>query len=116
MISVTPDDVLKARKSNFLDDMDTVYSEKDGRICVVAMKDGAHVCWGCGEPFSMMSPNLEAIEKTPMGGTVPIILHRKCTDSKNLKQFSFASLLEISKGLSLRRTIAKVAKPFLPKG
>jgi hypothetical protein len=111
-ISVTPEDVLKARGSNFLDDMDTVYSEKDGRICVVAKKNEMPVCWNCGQPFSLSHPDLEAVEKTPVGGTVPIMLHRRC-EKNGKKVFSMSSVLEVSKGLGLRRTVARVIKPFL---
>lgn len=113
-ISITPDDVLKARGSNFLDEMDTVYSPKDGRICVVAKHQGAYVCWGCGDQFVQGHPDLGETEKTSLGGTVPIILHIKCADRSH-RPFSFASVMEASKGLSLRRAVAKAIKPFLAK-
>jgi len=112
-ISITPDDVLKARKSNFLDDMDTTYSKRDGRIVTVAMKDGVHVCWGCGEPFDEEEKDERSHEK--FVGEVPVLLHRKCLDPKKLQQYSLPSVAEVSKGLSLRRMVAKVTKPFLGK-
>lgn len=111
-IAVTPDDVLKARGSNFLDDMDTFHSPRYG-LGVIAVKDGVQVCWGCGEPFDDHERELRGHEK--LHGTVPVMLHYRCLDSKKLKQYSMPSVEQASKGLSLRRLVARVTKPFLPK-
>jgi hypothetical protein len=113
-ISITPDDVLKARGSNFLDDMDT-YSSAKGELGVVAMKDGCHICWACGDLFDLEEGSLRPYDKYTGGpGSPPVMVHRKCALATR-QQYSMPSVAEVSRGLGLRRTIAKVMKPFLPK-
>lgn len=113
-ISVTPEDVLKARGSNFLDDMDT-YTSAKGELGVVAMKDGCHICWACGDLFDFEEGSLRPHDKYTGGpGSPPVMVHRKCALGTR-QQFSMPSVAEVSRGLGLRRLVAKVAKPFIGK-
>jgi len=121
-IQVTPDDVLKCRGiSNHLDDMDLVYAQPPspyaGRLVAVAMCDGVHVCWACGEPFDFDSSPERMIEKRVDGGEVPVGIHRKCFDPKNRKVFvdlkptePLPTVQQASDGLKLRRTVARAIK------
>ena len=105
-------------------ELDTVYGQAGGPyagliVCVVK-HHGAHVCWGCmelfGAPFTPEGPH----EMVPPGGTVPILMHRKCVDPKNRKLFSdmggskrIQPAEEVTKGFRIRRALAQAVKPFL---
>jgi hypothetical protein len=89
-------------------------------VCVIK-HHGSHVCWGCmeifGAPFTPDGPH----EVMVGGGTVPVLLHRKCVDPKNRKIFSdmkgdkrrLQSVEEVTKGLRIRKSLASAAKPFV---
>lgn len=105
-------------------ELDTVYGVQGGPyqgliVCVVK-HHGCHVCWGCmemfGAPFTPEGPH----EVVPPGGTVPILLHRKCINPKNRKAFSdmkeprrLQTAEEVTRGFRVRRALAMAVKPFL---
>jgi hypothetical protein len=107
LVQITPEEVLKARGSNFLDDMDTIVSPFGGHLVVVAMaRDGGgmleHVCWACGEPFEPEQRDLAGVEKMQPGATTPVLLHRKCEGARKI-----ISVGQASKGLQLRKAVAQ---------
>ena len=111
LISITPDDVLKARGTNHLDDMDMIISPFGGHlVCVAQQRDShgmlMHVCWACGEPFEPENPKLAGVEKKPEGGTVPILLHRRCNEERR----PFIDMATATRGLSFRRAMAQGVK------
>lgn len=111
LIQITPEEVQKARGTNHLDEMDMIYSPHGGHIVVVAQKRDSsgmlqHVCWACGEPFEPEHRALAGVEKTPPGGTVPILLHRKCNEERR----TIIDLGQASRGLALRRAVAQGLK------
>jgi len=117
-ISVTPDDVLKARGlSGRLTDMTLEISPFGGHLVAVAQFEGCNVCWGCCEPFDFDGPN-RMIEVKPGGGSTPVGLHAKCLDPKARKIFSdmasnrLQTVEEVSAALRVRRLVSRVAKPF----
>ncbi len=134
-ISVTPDDVLKTRGlSNSLDDMDMIMSPHGGHLVCVAMKSGVHVCWACCEPFDPEVRAESLLEKLPEGrpgrdaeghqtGNVPVGVHRKCWNAKDRKVFvdmkdqprptALQSVLEVSRGLQLRKLVAKATRALV---
>lgn len=119
LIKVTSDEELSARGlANRLDDMTMEISPYGGHLVCIAICDGCQVCWACCEPFGDGPEAL--LEKRPGGSTVPVGIHRKCFNPKDRRPFSdmggrreLQSVSEVSKGLRLRRTVAKVVKPFL---
>lgn len=121
LIQITPDEVLRCRGiSNHLDDIDMVYAPGDGHIIVVAVSQGCHVCWGCGEPFNPNVPALTMLEKRVDNGAVPVGIHYKCFDPKARKPFSdlgahepLPTVAEASRGLQLRKQVAKATKTIL---
>lgn len=111
LIQITPEEVMKARGTNHLDDMDMIQSPFGGHLVVVAQKRDSsgmlvHVCWACGEPFEPEHRALAGVEKTPPGGPTPILLHRKCKEERK----TFIDLATATRGLSLRRMIAQGTK------
>ncbi|MGL4255614.1 MAG: hypothetical protein ACRCSL_04715 [Microbacterium sp.] len=111
LIQITPEEVQKARGTNHLDDMDMIQSPHGGHLVVVAQKRDSsgmllHVCWACGEPFEPEHRALAGVEKTPPGGTVPVLLHRKCNEERR----TIIDLGQASRGLRLRRTLAQGMK------
>lgn len=111
LFKFTPEEVVKARGTNHLDDMDMIHSPYGGHLVVVAQhRDSSgmlvHVCWACGEPFEPEDRALAGVEKTPPGGTVPVLLHRKCNEARK----PIIDLGAASRGLSLRRAIAQGTK------
>lgn len=111
LIQITPDEVLKARGTNHLDDMDTIYSPYGGHIVVVAQKRDSqgmlmHVCWACGEPFEPEHRSLAGVEKVAPGGTTPVLLHRKCNEERR----TVIDMASATRGLSVRRAIAQGVK------
>ena len=63
--------------ASFMDDVDTVRSPKNDVIVLVAMRQGAHVCWQCGEVFgSPYDPKRGPCEKVI--GTTPVLVHNAC--------------------------------------
>ena len=96
-----------AANATHLDDIDTMPSERDGRIVVVAMKNWEgqgtlrHVCWQCGQLFRAHIPKLRGVEVT-WGGT-RIMLHAQCVDGKPNPSVYFKTLA----GLQARRSLAK---------
>lgn len=121
-IQVTPEEVLRCRGiSNHLDDLDLVVAQPPspyaGKLVAVAMCEGVHVCWACGEPFDFETSALRMLEKLVDGGTVPVGIHRKCFDPKSRKVFvdmktsdPLPSVADASKGLQLRRRVARAVK------
>lgn len=121
-IKVTEEDDLKARGlANNATDLDMIISPRDGSLVPVAVHHGAHVCWGCFELFDESDPKLRMVEIRPNNqGTVRVGVHAKCVDPKNRKPFvdmkgsrELQSVEEVSKGIKLRRMVAKVVKPFV---
>lgn len=118
LIKITPEEVLKCRGiSNHLDDIDMIYMGDDRHICVVAVSQGCHVCWACGEPFNPQVPALTLLEKRVDNGAVPVGIHYKCFDPKARKPFSdlkphepLPTVAEASRGLQLRKQVAKATK------
>ena len=108
--SITPDEVQKAKHATFLDDLDMIVSPHGGHLVPVAMKDGVHVCWGCGEPFDETDRKLSLIEMRPPGSVVPVGMHRMCVGQNRKVQVSVFDQL---RGLELRRSMARVAKPLI---
>lgn len=106
--SITPDEVAKARGATFLDDLDMIISPDGGHLVPVAMKNGIHVCWGCGEPFDPAKFAKAMVEMRVQGGVVPVGMHRGCVGRKPR-----VSVFEQLRGLELRRTMASVAKPLI---
>jgi hypothetical protein len=111
LIQFTPEEVQKARGTNHLDDMDLIHSPFGGHIVVVAQKRDssgmlAHVCWACGEPFEPEHRSLAGVEKVAPGGTVPVLLHRKCKEERK----TIIDMASATRGLSLRRALAKGVK------
>jgi hypothetical protein len=104
-IHIKDQDLVDARHSTFLDDMDMVYSDKGGHIVCVAVKSGVHVCWQCGEPFVQWDNKLGEVEKRVAGATVPIYVHRRCFNGYHRKSFAF-----VMKGLQTRRAVADIVK------
>jgi hypothetical protein len=107
LFQFTPEDVQKARGTNHLDDMDTITSPHNGMLVVVAQKRDSsgmleHVCWACGEPFEPEKRDLAGVEKVSPGGTVPVLLHRKCAGARKI-----ISVGQATQGLQLRRAVAK---------
>lgn len=107
LIQITPEEVQKARGTNGLDDMDTIVSPFGGHLVVVAQKRDAHgmldhVCWACTEPFEPEDRNLAGVEKIAPGGTVPVLLHRRCAGPRKI-----ISVGQATQGLSLRRAVAQ---------
>lgn len=94
-----------AKGATFLDDMDMVISPHGGHLVPVAMKNGVHVCWGCGEPFNPANDKLRMVEKFT-GGTVPVGVHAKCV-SPSKRRPSFHA---VTQGLHVRRELARVAR------
>ena len=94
---ILSDDEQRAKGAGSFDDMDMIYSPHGGHIVVVAQKRDSggmlqHVCWACGELFEPdRNPDLAGVEKVQPGGTVPILLHRRCSGKSNLKSFFEAS-------------------------
>lgn len=117
-IQVTPDEVLRTRGlSNRLTDMTMEISPHGGHLVCIAQLDGCNVCWACCEPFDPEVPGERLIEKRPDGGTVPVGIHRKCFSPKERKAFSdmggstrLQGVEEVSRGLRLRRLVAKSVK------
>lgn len=107
-ISITPEEVQLARGATFLDDLDMIISPYGGHLVPVAMKNGLHVCWGCGEPFDPDDKHKALVEMRPPGAAVPIGMHRSCVNRK-----ARVSVFDTLKGFELRRTMAKVAKPLI---
>lgn len=91
-----------AEGATFLDDIDTIYSPNDGKIVVVAVKHGAHVCWQCGELFNKDDKNLRGVETVQ--GTARVLLHAKCVGAKTKGSRSF---FNIERGLQARRFFSK---------
>lgn len=111
LIQITPEEVLKARGTNHLDDMDTIYSPNGGHIVCVAQKRDSncyleYVCWACGEPFEPQHRSLAGVEKVAPGGTVPVLLHRKCNEERR----TIIDMASATRGLSVRRAIAQGVK------
>lgn len=127
LIKVTDDDTLKARGlANRLDDMDMIMSPVDQKLVCVAMKHGVHVCWGCCEPFDPEEKGLRFTEvRLPrehahQPAEVRVGLHARCVDPSKRPIFSdmgsdrkLQSVEEVTKGLRLRRTVARAVKPFV---
>jgi hypothetical protein len=91
--------------------MDTIQSPFGGHLVVVAQKRDSsgmlmHVCWACGEPFVPEDRSLAGVEKCPPGGPTPILLHRKCNEARK----PIIDLGAASRGLSLRRAVARAVK------
>jgi hypothetical protein len=108
--NITPDEVLKAQNATFLDDLDMVISPSGGHLVPIAMKDGVHVCWGCGEPFDPSKDKKRMVEMRPPGAVVPVGMHMGCVGANRKIQVSVFDQL---RGLELRRSMAAVAKPLI---
>lgn len=107
LFQFTPEDVVKARGTNALADMDTITSPHGGHLVVVAQsRDSSgmleYVCWACTEPFEPENRDLAGVEKISPGGTVPVLLHRRCAGPRKIM-----SIGDVSKGLQIRRAVAK---------
>lgn len=103
-IQIKPSDVELAKGSTFLDDMDMIQSPHNGRLVPVAMKNGVHVCWQCGEPFEPERRELALVEKRPEGSEVAVGVHRKCVNGPAKRFF------HVTQGLGIRRGIAEIVK------
>lgn len=107
-IRITPEEVTRARGATFLDNMDIIYSPRDGTMVPVAMKHGVHVCWQCGEPFEPNRRGLELVEKvSDPGATTRVGVHAKCVAGPPRRFF------QVTNGLGFRRKMAEVAKVSL---
>lgn len=103
---ISPTDLDSAKYSNFLDDFDMVMSPFGGHLVVVAMKNGVHVCWQCGEQYDPNDHKLAMVEKRTPGATVPCGVHRKCVAGPSTRK----SFHVIAKGLQVRRAVADIVK------
>lgn len=111
LFQFTHEDVVKARGTNHLDDMDLIRSPFGGHlVCVAQKKDSSgflqHVCWACGGPFEPEHRRLAGVEKVSPGGTVPVLLHRKCDEERK----PFIDMATATRGLRLRRAVAQGVK------
>lgn len=106
--------------ANAATELDMIQSPRDGTLVPVVMHHGVHVCWGCFEPFDESVPKLRLTEIRTPGATVRVAVHAKCVDPKNRKVFSdmggsreLQSVAEVSRGIQVRRMVAKAVKPFM---
>ncbi len=105
--------------ANQATEIDMIISKIDGTLVPIVMHHGVHVCWGCMEQFDEEERDLRLTEmRTP--GSVRVAVHRKCVDPKNRKVFSdmggsreLQSVQEVSRGLKIRRMVAKAVRPFV---
>lgn len=110
-IAITPEEVVKARGATFLTDLDMIISPNGGHLVPVAMYQGVHVCWGCGEPFDPNDRELRLVEMRPKDSYIPVGMHFKCCGAG--RKAAVSNPLETIRGLQLRRMMAKAAKPFV---
>jgi len=93
-----------AEASTNMDDID-ILIDTDGKMVVVAMRAGQHVCQRCEEPIAMYhsNPKLNGVP-FQFGGT-RLLLHPNCHNKKRQ-----ISIWDNIRGMQVRRKIAQVAK------
>lgn len=94
-----------AKDAEFLDDVDLIMSPKDGALVAVAQRNGAHVCWQCGDLFDDQDRKLRGIEVTK--GYARILLHAKCVN------YQPKTFWGVQRGLQARRFFAKAVNSVL---
>lgn len=95
-------------RAALFDDFDHVYAPGDGHIVVVAVSDGVHVCWQCGEPFDEHDRAHRMVEKlNDRNTTVPCGVHAKCFSGAPKTLFSFMSVTKIAAGIREKRVLAR---------
>lgn len=106
--------------ANQITELDMIQSLRDGSLVPVVMHYGVHVCWGCMEPFEEGDSKLRMTEIRTPGSTVRVAVHAKCVDPRNRKVFSdmggsreLQSVQEVTRGLRLRKMVAKVVRPLV---
>ena len=106
--------------ANQATELDMIQSPRDGSLVPIVMHHGVHVCWGCMEPFDDSDPKLRLEEYRAPGATVRVAIHKKCADPRNRKIFSdrggnreLQSVAEVSRGLRVRKAVAKAVQPFV---
>lgn len=106
--------------ANEATELDMIQSPRDGSLVPIVMHHGVHVCWGCMEPFDESEPKLRLVEMRCPGASVRVAIHHKCIDPRNRKIFSdmggsreLQSVAEVSRGLKLRRMVARAVKPLM---
>lgn len=86
-------------KAAAFDGMDMVISPNGGHLVVVAVQNGAKVCWQCGVPFDENDRRFRLVEKlNDVDTTVPVGVHAKCVDPA----------VSVSIGTSLRKVAAGI--------
>lgn len=96
-------------KAATFDSMDTIYSPNGGRIVVVAVSHGVHVCWQCGEPFDEGDRRYRLVEKAnELDATVPCGVHAKCFAGPKIQSGVGVELRKVAAGLREKRTVARV--------
>ena len=84
-------------KAATFDYMDMIHSPIDGKLVVVAVHHGVHVCQQCGDPFDDNDPRYRLVEKkNDIDASVPVGVHRKCVNPK----------VQVSVGTTLRKIAA----------
>lgn len=106
--------------ANRATEIDMIISKIDKTLVPIVMHHGVHVCWGCMEQFDEEERDLRLTEMRTPGSVVRVAVHRKCVDPKNRKVFSdmggsreLQSVQEVSRGLKIRRMVAKAVRPFV---
>jgi len=94
-----------AEQSTHMDDIDLVMSPIDGKLVVVAMRGGEHVCQRCGGPISIDSPDPKVKGVEVHFKEARVLLHPNCQSSSSRRLF-----FQNVQGVQVRRRIAQVAK------
>lgn len=92
-----------AEQSSHMDDVDLIMSPIDGKLVIVAMQEGHHVCQRCGDLFDNADPGLQGVEVH--FDQARVLLHARCrTSSSRIRVF------QNLEGVQVRRRIAQMAK------
>jgi hypothetical protein len=110
-----------ANRASGAGDLDMVPSPVDGKLVVVAMDNGIHVCGSCLEPFEDEASNpRRRVEFTPPGLSADgqnhgtrIFIHAKC--AKPARSYVGNLVNDVISKHQARRLLTKVTKPFLGK-
>ena len=106
-------DDLLAQGAQTADDIDMIISPRDGKLVVVAQKEGVHVCGRCLEQFvDDPSDKRRPVEHNPGGYGTRIFLHAGCVSATRKRPNLIKQLIDRHQA---RRFLTKAVKPFLPK-
>ena len=105
-----------ARGLPTMDDVDIIYSQKDGAMVTVAQNHGVHVCWYCGDMFEHTPTSKKRGVEVSTGGEwgTRILLHAGCVGKKP-REHRGGFLGRALNSIQSNRMISKVTKPFLGK-